>query len=1681
LKDEEGVYEDYYKNKQYGESSKYSMFYERLHSFMTPVDPPVFPFDFLAPNKTVQDDMETIVDNLEDFLSTVYSSDKKEGYLRRRFVVQRYNLGLTKMNPSTSGNTRSVYIRTPMTSNDVLTMKSLLVLPKPALLASEMDLPRSSILKKTMYSNHPLYLFRLLQKNTDVERKTVQKFNHDYDTEYWESDDFKTKIQEFVLDDSLLGTSNRFHRFLEAVFPSVNAVLKLMQKNELLKNGYSVSGITQTLEPFQIYTSDITYSHFKYIRFLLKKTIADMKTNLAKRGDEFSRLRTLKSATPYPNKIEKILNENKELSSIFLDLYAFISKPDTPIVSGSSEWMAKILSYDNGALFGNLIQYAMTSLITPENLLDAMDTSEADDMTKIEKIKAKDCSVRFLTKRYSSMKDLQKDNGNTEIYYDEEFDETPYEIMNKYKGDQSKYSSEDFLDYIIENLEQKHDCPHKLSREMAESLIAGKKQIKDGEYAILELKPKLPSNTEELNISKAEEKQLEIEADAMKKIQYYKRVKNQWVHDTTIQDDAFIDSNTLFCNMSDVCFKDRNTKQCDTIPNAEERMKQMVKKQLLKEFDGRFADSMENIKEEIKAALDYSMREIRKTKILGEIQLHKQNNYAFELSKFAKVEDIHRSPYLGLRDSILSQDDFVKKQLDISRFVDTFCREPMTAELSESPYWLYCKETNTKLLPTFLRDLSEVFVKGGNYQEKQDEIRRKQGTTSDDGDAIVDLHSGYMICKADLVQEELFNESGSKIITNDVLEKDSGDVLLQMIGKTKDRIFENENGNLVFKIYSTIMRNIGIPAEDLEEIVLRLSLELIDKYIDSEPVYKKKSENMEKQKGKRLAPYNTYKNQIVLTIVGAVILVSIQTTIPSFKTRKTFPGCIQSFQGFPMDGSEDMSGLKYISCVMIKSASAFEPWNSIEKMPVEILQNRIQSTLSKYILIRTDITELYSKKREYLLLHPNEFIPEEHAIQRWRHFLPPVVPFTIKKTLKGLTSEYKDELITLLRDGKKQQREHISIFKTKTLYYSYGIIEAISDIVYSKDLLLNTVSRVPFLENSCCNDKKSETTLGYFAAQDETILPHLKMIQGWSAILENVKDLSKASILYHNKKTGIQLVEEPKEHFELNVYAAFIHYCNLDTVFPIPEQLRTLFPEKLDGYNPKWTIQEKMEFLKENGKRYTLGNLLQLMEIVNRDNFVGTYNQKIKGSPISPMKDFLDYLDMQESTIIETPLRKLLRAVIEKFEPKQMIKTNDPNRESIELNKYLTRANTEMLDVILQFFKQNGNLSKSAMEKTKLMLSNIHIWNMDDVLYSDSNMYNVIQFMKTSIYNMSKLYPEVIRNNYSDIIKTPKRWGFSSIHERDLSGMLKKEYESLQKFKNDPLISSTLTSSQLRLVDLNNFLQVIPTFSQIHKEDHMSEDAKKPMLTWYSLFSKRTLYLLFTYVWYSVLFEFIETTNDPDMTRIDVIVQKSKRSSKIAEIADVMNISESVLEFDADTDIADASDSINEVQIDVGNQMELKSHIADLLLTFLELEHRTKEQIDFSYTDLDAKLRRSRIQEKKLITDYLRDLDNDERKVEDTKKALKLGRWNVGMQKGLVDYDAATYERERNEMIARLNNEPTMEDEGELFMDRDIDDLERDERENEDAEADREAYDIQGLDEDYNDGVYYNEDAEENM
>jgi len=306
---------------------------------------------------------------------------------------------------------------------------------------------------------------------------------------------------------------------------------------------------------------------------------------------------------------------------------------------------------------------------------------------------------------------------------------------------------------------------------------------------------------------------------------------------------------------------------------------------------------------------------------------------------------------------------------------------------------------------------------------------------------------------------------------------------------------------------------------------------------------------------------------------------------------------------------------------------------------------------------------------------------------------------------------------------------------------------------------------------------------------------------------------------------------------------------------------------------------------------------------------------------------------------------------------------------------------------------------------------------------------------------------------------------------------LESYYTPLAKFKNDAVIRELLSDTQRRLVDLSLFLDVLPKFSPIHKTVVLEEGTKEN-LSWYAFFGKRTAYMLMTYVWYTALCEFIEATDNEDLLYTDVLNRKQERRDAIRDRADPLLYGESDAPVDEET--VDEVDDLNEleVQIKMGNSKELKTRVAELLLTFLEVENKSKSEIDASYQALDKQLRRSRQKEKKLITDFLKNLDPDERRVEDNKKALKLGRWNVGMQKGLVKYDKATYERERAEMINQLNGE-IAEDGEENQAAQGVDDLERDAEADADEFYEKEANDIGELDEEYGDGNYYSEDREE--
>jgi hypothetical protein len=62
------------------------------------------------------------------------------------------------------------------------------------------------------------------------------------------------------------------------------------------------------------------------------------------------------------------------------------------------------------------------------------------------------------------------------------------------------------------------------------------------------------------------------------------------------------------------------------------------------------------------------------------------------------------------------------------------------------------------------------------------------------------------------------------------------------------------------------------------------------------------------------------------------------------------------------------------------------------------------------------------------------------------------------------------------------------IFQSKLILYGYAIIEATNDVVASKNVLLKTIDKVPFIQNACCNEReKHSPTLDYFKTENKDI------------------------------------------------------------------------------------------------------------------------------------------------------------------------------------------------------------------------------------------------------------------------------------------------------------------------------------------------------------------------------------------------------------------------------------------------------------------------------------------------------------------------------------------------------------------------------------------------------------------
>ncbi|NBR15715.1 MAG: hypothetical protein EBU01_14225, partial [Crocinitomicaceae bacterium] len=158
--------ENYESNTFPEEQNKYIALYNELNPFLTP-------FDNVDPENmkdviyetVVGDNITAVIDNLDNLYSSVVQSDVVKS---RRFVIQKYNLGLNRLAASQISGSRMVAERVKLTLPDDISVKSMITLPEQVIRFSRINLPGTTILDKSNLNESFLNYWELLKKNTNI-------------------------------------------------------------------------------------------------------------------------------------------------------------------------------------------------------------------------------------------------------------------------------------------------------------------------------------------------------------------------------------------------------------------------------------------------------------------------------------------------------------------------------------------------------------------------------------------------------------------------------------------------------------------------------------------------------------------------------------------------------------------------------------------------------------------------------------------------------------------------------------------------------------------------------------------------------------------------------------------------------------------------------------------------------------------------------------------------------------------------------------------------------------------------------------------------------------------------------------------------------------------------------------------------------------------------------------------------------------------------------------------------------------------------------------------------------------------------------------------------------------------------------------------------------------------------
>ena len=1352
----------------------------------TPYDAPRYSPDVVS-TQQVNENITAIIDNLADFYSSVIVGEKIK---RHRFVIQKYNMGLSKLqstggggrmaaaargddNPENEGGSGPVLKRTtefvPLTPNDRMNITGFMTFPEPVIYYSRITLPSINILDKSDLNTKQVHYWDMLRQMMTLTTHEVTNLNTPLDLN---AHNFLREVKQFILEPGV-DERDKYRKFLDVIIPKTRNIFDMMR--QYIHGRLTLQDVLAYIEPFLIYQDDLNVKQYDEIVAFLYERVLEYKRNYATNFRKFGRLRSFQYHVRYlgVSMIYKLIVSGKMMDADVFKAYGF---QDVQVRSGggaaaaggaiddkqrqqmrgqayaaglaeqtdyndnllsSSELLSRMLALDYAKLYMDAVAITTTELITPFDFNLVL--GEQSD-----KLRSAGAMVggapkaaagggeaasgagggpkRFglvLSKNYPNEDAIKEDNdSDIPVYFDKKYDTTNYAFIEAYREQQEQMSEAEFKMFLVDELIKNKKMMFDEAKKEAEAIMVGPgmRAVNDGDYAVVEIE-------EYVEPDKPGQEAEEV-GETETKFLYYKREGGKWVRDTSIPAVIPSSDRNYFCNVDRDCLpfamdaaKNLMAQAAEigeeggagaagggggaiahiTAKEGTDAIKKAFLDKMKSEFDAKYQVTRENFTEFVNKKFEYDLKNIGRIMEIQHKEFYKYNDRKYKMGIHAAGAaagddddddfDAIISPMEPLKDKIVAQTDFVKRQFDLMQFITSFTRKANEI-MDEDPHWLYCIKSNAKLLPSFYEAIAIAFIQsdGGGLNVVIDTICKERGTISDDGEAWVDKFSGAVIKKIEHETEEGFDDAGFKLVTRDMIEADIGEGILKVAkpaagggaggggaaggaagglhGISIVEKYDSPNAKIINNIITTMTGYMGIDLQQEREFIIQSTLTLLDTSVPPEEAYRLRSEKLFREKGKHLPPYKETFFQTLLLLTLAYLTVAIQCAIPTPKTRKTHAGCVRSFSGYPLDGEGDTSGMMYIACIAYKIKTSIEPWNTLKSFKKEgDILAKLKTLIDTLIITKPAMKERLETKREYLRNMRAgggaEAVPEELSILRWANFMPPMKSLDNMPTPQNVAADFANQLITDMKRGYHGQHDKLAVLESKCLYFSLSIQQMIHSVVKNSSPLLLNMASEPFLENACCNepvDRRGQRTIDYFMGREQNIHHHNRIIGFLTKTSREMAVMTRATTIMDNRITRFQYPNIPAEFNEQTVYRAFIHYCRMNqaaaaataqpgqgqgnpvaTALYLYPELREICPAHPQDWSPNDIIEDKIRKLKRDSNIFDTSSLARLLRIVNGHTMtdakyaIASKTRPMEPVPFQKFEDAIQHLERKHS------------------------------------------------------------------------------------------------------------------------------------------------------------------------------------------------------------------------------------------------------------------------------------------------------------------------------------------------------------------------------------------------------------------------------------------------------------------